>query len=123
MTTPKGRAIKTHLSGKEMTRPIESEPRPTTQEDRWISLKFLQLKLVNLLIPTPLRERIMDGAEKQAKSGVIAEVDPSVADEYLREVAQKVFGFSVSDLSAMELREIEGIRKNLRIPGDFDPSA
>ena len=106
-----------------MTRPIESEPRSDTQQDRWISLKFLQLKLVNLCIPTPLRERIMDGAERQAKPGVIAEVGPSVADEYLREVAQKVFGFSVSDLSAMELREIEGIRKNLRIPGDFDPSA
>lgn len=106
----------------------EGDPQARRQEQSpetfsWISTKRLGDILRDLHIPTPLQERILGRAKNEAAKGVIAEIDPKVADEYLREVTQKVFSFSLHDLSTMELRQIEEIRERLSIPGKFELSA
>ena len=42
-------------------------------------------------------------------------------DQYLGEVARRVFGFSLAELSAQERMQIENVRKDLGIPGEFNP--
>ncbi len=42
-------------------------------------------------------------------------------DKYLGEVARKVLGFRLGNLSAAERMQIENIRTDLKIPGMFNP--
>lgn len=43
-------------------------------------------------------------------------------DRYLAEVAREVFGFRLGELSSQERRQIEYVRKDLEIPGEFNPN-
>lgn len=79
------------------------------------------LKEVLEELPTPLRTKVMDKVEGNASTGFIVEVKPEVADLLLEEVARRVFGFSLADLTPLELKEIEFIRKELGLPKEFNP--
>lgn len=87
---------------------------------KWISLDNLKKALEEL--PTPLRTKVMDRVEGNASTGFVAGVKPEVADLLLEEVARRVFGFSLADLTSPELREIEFIRKELGLPGESNSS-
>lgn len=103
-----------------VSRTKEGDPSSGEEATRWISLDDLKEVLGEL--PTPLRTKVMDRVEGNASTGFIAGVKPEVADLLLEEVARRVFGFSLADLTSPELREIEFIRKELGLPGEFNPS-
>ncbi|KKT65812.1 MAG: hypothetical protein UW61_C0037G0006 [Candidatus Curtissbacteria bacterium GW2011_GWC1_44_33] len=47
----------------------------------------------------------------------------SLFDRYLAEVARRVFGFRLGELSSQERMQVEHVRKKLDIPGEFDADA
>lgn len=103
-----------------MNRTKEGKPQ-AREEQEWISLQDLE-EALSKITPTPLQDNIMQCVKKDAKTGVVVKIEPEVADAYLDEVARRVFGFSIVNLSPLELNDIKRIRKELGISGDFDPT-
>ena len=95
---------------------IGNNSRFEEEASEWVSLKGLKKVLEGL--PTPLQTKIMNGVG----GSIITDIEkPQTADLFLLEVTKRVFGFSLNDLSSHETREIERIRKELGLPGEFNP--
>ena len=97
-----------------MSRNKETGSSSGEEVTKWILLNDLKKALEEL--PTPLRTKVMNRVEGNASAGV----EPKVIDLFLEEVTRKVFGFSLTDLSPSELREIEFIKKELGLSGEFN---
>lgn len=96
------------------------------KQTEWVSLDDLQEVLEKTFSTTVAQVQINKVREyKKAHRCEEPElgVSEKTADELLGEVARRVLGFSLTDLNASELREIEEIRKDLGFSEEFNPSA
>jgi hypothetical protein len=90
----------------------EKQPQIERKEHKWISWEDLEKVLEE--IPSPLRDRVIEDLQDDIKTGLTAE-DQIDAGTLLEEVARRVFGFSLRDLSSAERREIENIKNDLEM--------
>ena len=94
------------ITERERRRIIEQKKR------KWISWEDLERTLKE--IPSVLRIQVTEDLLDNIKTGLI-EDSQICADTLLEEVARRVFGFSLRDLSSAERREIEEIKNSLEM--------
>jgi hypothetical protein len=92
---------------------------------------YHSLDLVSYLfdnLPEDIKEELERKGSAHLKEDAREEIEGQLQqkfgglfDEYLGEVARRIFGFSLSELSGEERRQIIEIRKGLNIPGEFSP--
>ncbi len=100
----------------------ERQLRTRQEERKWIPLSGLERALEKT--PSPLRTSIIMDLQIDIETGLIVTTeDQAIADTLLKEVTERVFGFSLRDLSPDELREIIKIRRDLNITVKFDPTS
>jgi len=101
------------------SRTKEGNPLSGEETREWVSLDCLRWQLDDV---REALTKAIDELEWKASKGFISEVKPEVADLLLKEVTRRVFGFSLAELDSSKLREIEFIRKELGLSGEFNPS-
>jgi hypothetical protein len=72
------------------------------------------------------RENLEEHIKVELKDDLRREFKQEYSEEfdvYLGEVVRRLYGHSLSELSPDERRDIEDIRKQLKIPGRFNPDA
>lgn len=75
---------------------------------------------------TDVKREIRDEVEEELEREVEEKVEEKLGplfDRYLAEVARGVFGFRLGELLSQERTQIEHIREELDIPGEFDADA
>lgn len=73
-----------------------------------------------------IKEEVAENLRKGVTNEVRVELEEEygqVFDEYVGLVVRTLFDVNLSDLKSQEQREIEKIRKELKIPGSFNPDA
>jgi len=98
----------------------EKQPQIERKEHKWISWENLEKVLKE--IPSPLRDSVIEDLQDDIKIGLTAE-NQIDADTLLEEVARRVFGFSLRDLSSDERREIEEIKNSLEMSMESEPTS
>lgn len=114
--------------------------------ERFVSLENLSGTLHELNLPGIIQERLVERIDEvplgelfeslseEEKRGIKKELKEDLKDEFMKEnahlfdeylglVIRRLFSISLNELSAQERRDVEDIRKQLEIPGDFDPNA
>lgn len=69
-----------------------------------------------------LERKGVEGLEEEIRKKVEEDIG-HLFDEYLGEVTRGTFGFNLGEISAQERMQIESIRTQLKIPGEFNPDA
>lgn len=69
-----------------------------------------------------IKDEVEEELEREVEEKVGKKLGP-LFDRYLAEVARGVFGFRLGELSSQERMQIEHIRKELDLPGEFDADA
>lgn len=102
----------------------ESEESELASEKIKISLKTLDNVLAGLGLSEDWRQEICYRAHSKAVEEEEKEkqiIEGEVADRLLAEVLEKVVGLSPRELSPSQLKEVERIRHELGVKGEFRP--